>query len=196
MFSTGLMRDARRFENRRCHTFGWTYGRMDVLRWIYNITDMCLYVFIFTLLFIQRKTKSNNNGIPRRCKWRIFKYAMMPIIESRPVPTVGIPAYQQYTTESVFNPGTAKAPWRGWADRVNVESSLFAIETRIRQTQQRRTHNFFAVFSTGKPLRQSTTPPVFCGGCNDSKTLLTVFRQLDVSGDVVKTLAGRIRSGN
>ena len=52
------------------------------------------------------------------------KYAMMPIIESRPVPTVSTQAYQQYTTESVFNPGNAKAPWRGWADRVNVESSL------------------------------------------------------------------------
>lgn len=52
------------------------------------------------------------------------KYAMMPIIESRPVPTVPISAYQQFTTESVFNPGNAKAPWRGWAERVNVESSL------------------------------------------------------------------------
>ena len=52
------------------------------------------------------------------------KYAMMPIIETRPVPTVPISAYQQYTTESVFNPGNAKAPWRGWAERVNVESSL------------------------------------------------------------------------
>ena len=52
------------------------------------------------------------------------KYAMMPIIESRPVPTVPISAYQHFSTESVFNPGNAKAPWRGWAERVNVESSL------------------------------------------------------------------------
>lgn len=52
------------------------------------------------------------------------KYAMMPIIETRPAPTVPISAYQQFTTESVFNPGNAKAPWRGWAERVNVESSL------------------------------------------------------------------------
>ena len=52
------------------------------------------------------------------------KYAMMPIIETRPVPTVEIPPYQHFTTESVFNPGNGKAPWRGWAERVNVESSL------------------------------------------------------------------------
>jgi hypothetical protein len=52
------------------------------------------------------------------------KYAMMPIVESRPVPTVQIPPYQHFTTESVFNPGNGKAPWRGWAERVNVESSL------------------------------------------------------------------------
>jgi hypothetical protein len=52
------------------------------------------------------------------------KYAMMPILETRPVSTVPIQSYQQFTTESVFNPGNAKAPWRGWAERVNVESSL------------------------------------------------------------------------
>jgi hypothetical protein len=52
------------------------------------------------------------------------KYAMMPILETRPAPTVQIQPYQHFTTENVFNPGNAKAPWRGWAERVNVESSL------------------------------------------------------------------------
>lgn len=52
------------------------------------------------------------------------KYAMMPILEQRPVPTIAIPSYQQFTTETVFNPGNAKAPWRGWAERVNLESSM------------------------------------------------------------------------
>jgi hypothetical protein len=52
------------------------------------------------------------------------KYATMPILETRPVPTVPVQSYQQFTTETVFNPGNAKAPWRGWAERVNVESSL------------------------------------------------------------------------
>lgn len=52
------------------------------------------------------------------------KYAMMPILESRPVPTAPLANYTHFTTETVFNPGNAKAPWRGWAERVNVESSL------------------------------------------------------------------------
>jgi hypothetical protein len=52
------------------------------------------------------------------------KYAMMPILETRPAPTVPLQSYQQFSTESVFNPGNSKAPWRGWAERVNVESSL------------------------------------------------------------------------
>lgn len=52
------------------------------------------------------------------------KYATMPILETRPVPTVQIPPYQEFSTETVFNPGNARAPWRGWAERVNVESSL------------------------------------------------------------------------
>jgi len=52
------------------------------------------------------------------------KYAMMPILETRPTPTVQIQPYQQFSTETVFNPGNARAPWRGWAERVNLESSL------------------------------------------------------------------------
>ena len=52
------------------------------------------------------------------------KYATMPILETRPTPTVPLQAYQQFSTEAVFNPGNGKAPWRGWAERVNVESSL------------------------------------------------------------------------
>lgn len=52
------------------------------------------------------------------------KYATMPILETRPVPTVQMKMFQPFYTETVFNPGNAKAPWRGWAERVNVESSL------------------------------------------------------------------------
>lgn len=52
------------------------------------------------------------------------KYATMPILETRPTPTVKINQYQHFSTETVFNPGNARAPWRGWAERVNVESSL------------------------------------------------------------------------
>jgi hypothetical protein len=52
------------------------------------------------------------------------KYATMPVLETRPVSTVQLQPYQHFTTETVFNPGNGKAPWRGWAERVNLESSL------------------------------------------------------------------------
>ena len=52
------------------------------------------------------------------------KYATLPILETRPVSTVPLQSYEQFTTESVFNPGNAKAPWGGWAERVNVETHL------------------------------------------------------------------------
>ena len=52
------------------------------------------------------------------------KYATLPVLETRPVPTVPLQPYQHFTTETVFNPGNAKAPWRGWAENVNLESSL------------------------------------------------------------------------
>jgi hypothetical protein len=52
------------------------------------------------------------------------KYATLPILETRPVSRVPLQSYEQFTTETVFNPGNAKAPWRGWAERVNVETHL------------------------------------------------------------------------
>ena len=52
------------------------------------------------------------------------KYALMPILDRRAPATVPIKQEAPYSVESVFNPGTAPAPWSGFADHINVESSL------------------------------------------------------------------------
>jgi hypothetical protein len=52
------------------------------------------------------------------------KYAKMPIVdrhENHQVPLQALPAYDIETT---FNPGTAQAPWSGFATNVNNESRL------------------------------------------------------------------------
>ena len=36
------------------------------------------------------------------------KYATMPILETRPAPTVQINQYQHFSTEAVFNPGNSR----------------------------------------------------------------------------------------
>ena len=52
------------------------------------------------------------------------KYATMPILDQRKEATVPIVHYPVYNPEHVFNPGSAVAPWSGYATAVNVESTL------------------------------------------------------------------------
>jgi hypothetical protein len=61
------------------------------------------------------------------------KYELLPIFDRRMAPTVPIKHELPYNIESVFNPGTAQAPWSGFAQNVNNESRLrnqfFALQT-------------------------------------------------------------------
>ena len=52
------------------------------------------------------------------------KYAVMPIFDRRPVPTVSIQPLPVYSIGDTFNPGSAQAPWSGFASNINDESRL------------------------------------------------------------------------
>ena len=54
------------------------------------------------------------------------KYAMMPIFDRRPIPTVSIEVLPTYNISNTFNPGNAQAaaPWSGFASNINDESRL------------------------------------------------------------------------
>jgi hypothetical protein len=54
----------------------------------------------------------------------LSKYAIMPILDQRKPATVPIANYPIYNPAQVFNPGSAVAPWSGYATAVNVESTL------------------------------------------------------------------------
>jgi len=54
----------------------------------------------------------------------LSKYAIMPILDQRKEATVPIANYPVYNPAQVFNPGSAVAPWSGYATAVNVESTL------------------------------------------------------------------------
>lgn len=51
------------------------------------------------------------------------KYNFMPIVNDSLDAKVGFKQYVNYETKNVFNPGTS-APWYGFANNVNTESSL------------------------------------------------------------------------
>jgi hypothetical protein len=52
------------------------------------------------------------------------KYGYMPILDQRKPPTVPLNNYPVYSPHTTFNPGNNMAPWSGFANNVNVESSL------------------------------------------------------------------------
>tara|TARA_A200000113_G_scaffold220987_1_gene232060 strand:+ start:197 stop:736 length:540 start_codon:yes stop_codon:yes gene_type:complete len=61
------------------------------------------------------------------------KYSILPVVDPRPKPQIQIEKQPIYNVSTVFNPGTAQAPWSGFASNINTESSLrrqfFAIQT-------------------------------------------------------------------
>ena len=47
------------------------------------------------------------------------KYDMMSIVDRRPKSSVPLKSYPVYNIESTFNPGSAVAPWSGFATEVD-----------------------------------------------------------------------------
>lgn len=54
---------------------------------------------------------------------QLSKYNYMPIVNDNLDAKVGFNKYTNYDTKTVFNPGTS-APWYGFANNINTESSL------------------------------------------------------------------------
>jgi hypothetical protein len=52
------------------------------------------------------------------------KYELLGITDRRAPATEPIVKYPTYNNATMFNPGTAQAPWSGFASNVNVESTL------------------------------------------------------------------------
>ena len=52
------------------------------------------------------------------------KYEMMPIFDRRPKAKVPIKREPTYSVGTTFNPGSAQAPWSGFASNINRESQL------------------------------------------------------------------------
>ena len=52
------------------------------------------------------------------------KYELMGIVDRRAPSSEKIVKVPTYNNQTMFNPGTAQAPWSGFATNVNVESTL------------------------------------------------------------------------
>jgi hypothetical protein len=103
---------------------------------------------------------------PQMCARPVLsKYAIMPILDQRKPATVPLTNYPVYNPEHVFNPGSAVAPWSGYATAVNVESTLrnqfFALQN-CEQSEYVPSSNsdLYNVRIDSRPIRQ-TYPLLF-----------------------------------
>ena len=72
------------------------------------------------------------------------KYDMMPIFDRRPKAKVPIKREPTYSVGTTFNPGSAQAPWSGFASNINKESQLrnqFFRITKMRTAKLRAKHD-------------------------------------------------------
>ena len=87
------------------------------------------------------------------------KYGYMPILDQSKPATVPLNNYPVYNPHTTFNPGNNMAPWSGFANKVNVESTLrsqfFALQD-CEQSQYVPSSNsdLYNVYVPPKPVKQ------------------------------------------
>lgn len=111
------------------------------------------------------------------------KYAMMPILDRRAIPTVPIERMPTYNLANTFNPGNAQAPWSGYATNIDDDSKLRNQFFALQKCDQAyyippTTSDMYKVVVDGQPIQQPFPDlfsreqfpqfnPNVCGG-NDS----------------------------
>jgi hypothetical protein len=84
------------------------------------------------------------------------KYSHFPIVDPRPpAQLVPIKPHPTYNVETVFNPGTAQAPWSGFATSIDRESSLRNQFFALQKCDQRE-----YVPSTASDMFESVIPVI------------------------------------
>jgi len=93
------------------------------------------------------------------------KYGYMQVLDQYKKTTVPLNQYKSYNTKTVFNPGNATAPWNGFSNNINTESSLrnqfFALQ-KCEQSEfvPKSTSDLFQTRVDYKPQKQ-THPLLF-----------------------------------
>jgi hypothetical protein len=87
------------------------------------------------------------------------KYGYMPILDQSKPATVPLNNYPVYSPHTTFNPGNNMAPWSGYVNNVNIESTLrsqfFALQD-CEQSQYVPSSNsdLYNVYVPPKPIKQ------------------------------------------
>jgi hypothetical protein len=87
------------------------------------------------------------------------KYGYMPILDQSKPATVPLNNYPVYSPHNTFNPGNNMAPWSGFANNVNVESTLRSQFFALQDCEQSRyvpssNSDLYNVYVPPKPVKQ------------------------------------------
>jgi hypothetical protein len=87
------------------------------------------------------------------------KYGYMPILDQSKPATVPLNNYPTFSPHTTFNPGNNMAPWSGFANNVNVESTLrsqfFALQNCEKSEYvPSSTSDLYNVYVPPKPVKQ------------------------------------------
>jgi hypothetical protein len=83
------------------------------------------------------------------------KYGYMPILDQRKESSVPLNNYPIFSPHTTFNPGNNMAPWQGFANNVNVESTLRNQFFGLQDCQQA----YYVPSSTSDLYKVSVPPP-------------------------------------
>ena len=87
------------------------------------------------------------------------KYGYMPILDQSKPATVPLNSYPTFSPHTTFNPGNNMAPWSGFANNVNVESTLRSQFFALQNCDQSdyvpsSTSDLYNVYVPPKPIKQ------------------------------------------
>lgn len=87
------------------------------------------------------------------------KYGYMPILDQRKEPIVPLNNYPVYNPHNTFNPGNNMAPWSGFANNINTESSLRSQFFALQNCDQSNyvpssTSDLYNIYVPPKPVKQ------------------------------------------
>lgn len=93
------------------------------------------------------------------------KYTLLPVIDAQAKPSVEIERQPAYNVSTVFNPGSAQAPWSGFATNIDTESSLRSQFFGLQKCEQSEyvpssNSDMYQVTAVGR-MEQQTFPGLF-----------------------------------
>lgn len=107
------------------------------------------------------------------------KYTVMPILDVRKTPTEHLQNFPTYNIHSTFNPGSGKAPWSGFANKVHDESILRNQIYAIQHCSQSvyvpsSDSDLYKDYTTSSVERQNPFPLLFTDGLNSQNINMNV----------------------